>query len=202
MKITSVEYLLSARSATDYPRQSRPEIAFAGRSNVGKSSLINTLLKRRGIAKTSSTPGKTRCINFFLINGSFYFVDLPGYGYAKVSRHEQQQWGGMIEEYLQAGDRRKLVVMLVDCRHAASPLDLQMKQWLDHHSLAHVIVATKADKLSKNQLAQSLRRLGNAFDGSVLLPFSAENETGRLELWRRIQHFIDSDEQPTGGSYA
>jgi len=202
VKVTSVDYLLSARSATDYPRQPRPEIAFSGRSNVGKSSLINALLKRRGIAKTSSTPGKTRCINFFLINGSFYFVDLPGYGYAKVSRQEQKQWGAMIEEYLQAGDRRKLIVMLVDCRHDVSPLDLRMKQWMDHHRLAHVIVATKADKLSKNQLAQSLRRLRKAFGGSELLPFSAVHETGRLELWRRIQHFIDSDEQPTGGSYA
>jgi GTP-binding protein len=192
-----VEYLLSARSAADYPRQSRPEIAFAGRSNVGKSSLINTLLKRRGIAKTSSTPGKTRCINFFLINGSFYFVDLPGYGYAKVSRQEQKQWGAMIEQYLQAGERRKLVVMLVDCRHKPSPLDLQMKQWLDHHRLDHVIAATKADKLSKNQQAQSLRVLRGAFGDAEIIPFSAVNETGRLNLWQRIQHFIDSDEQPT-----
>jgi len=193
VKITSVEYLVSARSRTDYPKKQLPQIAFAGRSNVGKSSLINALLKRKRMARTSSTPGKTQCINFFLINGSFYFVDLPGYGYAKVPRKERQKWGQIIEEYLQWKEIRKMVVLLVDIRHKSSPLDLQMKSWLDFHQLQHVIAATKADKLSTSRRTRCLNVLKEAFAGTDVIPFSAVKGQGRLQLWGLIKGFIESE---------
>ena len=193
MKITSVEYLVSARSKTDYPKKQLPQIAFSGRSNVGKSSLLNALLKRKRIARTSSTPGKTQCINFFLINDSFYFVDLPGYGYAKAPWKERQKWGQIIEEYLQWKEIRKMVVLLVDIRHESSPLDLQMKSWLDFHQLEYIIAATKADKLSTSRRTRCLNVLEQAFTGTAVIPFSAVKGLGRLKLWGLIKGFIESE---------
>ncbi|MEJ2210976.1 MAG: ribosome biogenesis GTP-binding protein YihA/YsxC [Anaerolineae bacterium] len=194
MKITSADYVISARSASDYPPEKLPRIAFVGRSNVGKSSLINTLLKRKKTARISSTPGKTRSINFFLINSSFHFVDLPGYGYARVPRDEQKYWAKMIQEFLQNREAPLLVVLLVDVRHAPSVLDLQMQEWLVHFSVPHVIAATKSDKLSGNQRQRSLAVLRRAFDGSDLIPFSAVSELGRLNLWGRIETFLHTEE--------
>lgn len=190
MKITAVEYLISAVKTRDYPKEIRREVAFVGRSNVGKSSLINALLKRGTVAKVSGTPGKTRCINFFLVNGSFYFVDLPGYGFAKVSRDEQRHWDTMIQEYLKDSNRPKLVVLLVDIRHAPSPLDLAMQEWLRFYQVPFMVVATKADKLSANGKAKSLAVLRKAYPGVPLLAFSSPEETGRLELWGAIRDFV------------
>ena len=126
VKCTSVEFVVSARSTADYPKERRPEIAVAGRSNVGKSSLINALLKRKQVARVSATPGKTRGINYFVVNSSFFLVDLPGYGYARISRDEQRQWERMVRDYLHCADRPKLVLVLVDSRHPPSPLDLAL----------------------------------------------------------------------------
>jgi len=194
VKFTAVEFVTSARSASGYPRERLPEIAVVGRSNVGKSSLINTLLKRRGVAKVSGTPGKTRGINYFRINGSFYLVDLPGYGYAKIAEAERRSWDRMIREYFAETTRRRLVIMIVDIRHALSPLDRTLREWLEAQAAEYVVVATKADKLSGNARAASLRELRAAFPDREILPFSALTELGRLELLGRLQRFIKTDQ--------
>src|SRR5215467_8709615 len=152
MKITGATFVKSATSPEHYPRDGRAEIAFIGRSNVGKSSLINSLLGTKGLARTSSTPGRTQLINFFLINGAFYFVDLPGYGYARVPSEIKREWGPMIEKYLASRPNLVLSIVITDSRHEPSKLDLLMKEWLMQRGLPFVIVATKADKLSSNQL--------------------------------------------------
>lgn len=194
MKFSSVEFVVSARSTADYPKERRPEIAVAGRSNVGKSSLINALLKRRQVARVSATPGKTRGINYFLVNGSFFLVDLPGYGYARVSRTEQQQWERMVRDYLRSHQRPKLVVMLVDSRHSPSPLDLALRDWLVEAGLEFVVVATKADKLSGNERSRNLAVLRRAYPEVEILPFSSVTELGRLQLLGRLQKFLNEQE--------
>src|SRR5215204_4504699 len=152
MKITSAEFIKSAFSEEHWTTDGLSEIAFLGRSNVGKSSLINSLLQRKGLARTSNTPGRTQSINFFLINESFYFVDLPGYGYARVSKTMRQDWGKMAEEYLSERAELRLFIQLVDARHQPTALDRSLHEWLEYHQKHSVVVATKADKLSKNQL--------------------------------------------------
>jgi GTP-binding protein len=194
VKFTAVEFVTSARSASGYPPERLPEIAIAGRSNVGKSSLINALLKRRGVAKVSGTPGKTRGINYFRINGSFYLVDLPGYGYAKVSEAERRSWDRMIREYFAESTRRRLVIMLVDIRHAPSALDRTLREWLEAQACDYLVVATKADKLSGNARAASLRILQAAYPGREILPFSSVTEMGRRELLGWLQRFIRNDQ--------
>ena len=158
MKIKSCRFVRSAVKPEDEPREPGPDVGFLGRSNVGKSSLINRLLGTRGLAKTSSRPGKTRVINYYRINEAFHFVDLPGYGYAKVSKSERATWGPMVERFL---DRRRerivLAVLLVDARHEPTELDHAMQDWLEWRELHHVIVATKADKLSGNGRAAAER---------------------------------------------
>src|SRR5215471_1249455 len=156
MKIKSARFVKSATSSEHYPRDSRPEIAFLGRSNVGKSSLINSLLSVRGLARTSSTPGRTQLINFFLINDSFYFVDLPGYGYARVPLDVKKEWGPMVAKYLARRPNLVLSVLITDARHKPTELDTQMIEWLNSREKPFVIAATKADKLSSNQLRSNL----------------------------------------------
>src|SRR3954466_46019 len=156
MKILSAEFVKSAYDRRHWTTDELPEIAFLGRSNVGKSSLINSLLQRKGLARTSNTPGRTQCINFFLINERFYFVDLPGYGYARVSKSMRSDWGRMAEEYLSERETLTLCVQLVDSRHEPTALDKQLNEWLVHYKKSHIIAATKADKLSSNQLRKSL----------------------------------------------
>ena len=193
MKISSAEFRLSAVSAKQYPRQPLPEVAFAGRSNVGKSSLINTLLLRRGLAKTSSTPGKTQAINFFEINHRFMLVDLPGYGYAKVPRQVQASWKSMIETYLRERERLRAVVQLVDIRHPPTEQDQQLRQWLLHAGVEVVTVATKADKLKRSQRPVHIRdvRLGLQMPSEEqLLLFSSQNREGRHQLWARLEGFL------------
>ena len=165
MKVTSATFVKSATSPEHYPRDGRPEIAFMGRSNVGKSSLINSLLGVRGLARTSSTPGRTQLINFFSINDAFNFVDLPGYGYARVPRDVKKLWGPMVEKYLATRPNLVLSILITDSRHEPTELDLLMRGWLEARGKPFIIVATKADKLSSNQLRASLSR-GSAVLGS------------------------------------
>src|SRR4030042_3921563 len=157
MKITSAEFITSVYPQGKYPAGRYPEVAFAGRSNVGKSSLINTLVNRKGLARTSSSPGKTQSINFYLINRSFCLVDLPGYGYAKVPQQVRKQWSPLIEEYCRNREDLCGVVVIIDARVGPTPLDLSLINWLRTLSMPAIITMTKCDKLSKNKMAQALR---------------------------------------------
>ena len=193
MKISKAEFLLSAVNEKQYPDQSLPEIAFAGRSNVGKSSLLNLLTNRKNLAKVSQNPGKTRQINFFLINDSFRIVDLPGYGYARVSKAESEKWGRMMESYLENRPNLVKVIQLVDSRHEPSALDLQMYDYLRYYGLSGVVVATKADKLSKNELNRNLSLIRKSLSlekDDILLAVSALNKTGTDELISVISQLV------------
>ena len=189
MKIASSEFVKSAFRPSHYATDGLPEIAFLGRSNVGKSSLINSLLQRKGLARTSNTPGRTQSINFFLINESFYFVDLPGYGFAKVSKKMREGWGKMAEEYLASRPQLALSIQLVDSRHKPTTLDTQLHEWLVFHEKPHLIAATKADKVSRSQLQRSLKEIGTALP-SEIIAYSSETGLGREALWAEIQAAI------------
>lgn len=191
MKITSAEFVKSAFERSHWVVDGRPEIAFLGRSNVGKSSLINSLLLRKGLARTSNTPGRTQSINFFLINDSFLFSDLPGYGYAKVSKTMRSDWGKMAEEYLSDREELALCIQLIDSRHPPTPLDIQLNDWLKHHEKPFIVVATKADKSSKTELAKSLKLAKSTLAGSRILTYSATKAHGRDEVWTEIMQAIN-----------
>ena len=194
MKITSAEFIKSAFAKAHWTTDEMPEIAFLGRSNVGKSSLLNSLLQRKGLARTSNTPGRTQCINFFLVNGEFYFVDLPGYGYAKVSKTMRADWGVMAEEYLGEREPLKLSVQLIDSRHAPSELDKQLNEWLVYHRKPHLVVATKTDKLNRSELIKNLRGIENQFgSNSKIIAFSAKSGKGREEVWQHIGEILSGD---------
>ncbi|MGM0689016.1 MAG: ribosome biogenesis GTP-binding protein YihA/YsxC [Bacillota bacterium] len=189
MKVKQVELKAAAYNVDDFPQWDIPEISFIGRSNVGKSSLLNNLVGRKNLARTSSTPGKTRGLYFYLINGKNCFVDLPGYGYAKVSKKERERWAPIIEDYL--GDRLNLrgCIHLIDCRHEPTEDDKLMSGWLRAHTIATVTVATKADKISRGALIKQLaviRRQLGLFEEDLLLPFSARTGSGRDQIWRAI----------------
>jgi len=189
VKIKKAELKAGAYSLGDFPEWDLPEISFLGRSNVGKSSLINNLIGRKNLARTSSTPGKTQGLYFYLLNGKLCFVDLPGYGYAKVSKKEQQRWAPIIEEYLESRGNLFGCVHLVDCRHEPSENDLMMNEWLRMHSIPRVTVATKADKLSRSALLRQIKGIRNSldlFEEETLLPFSARTGDGREQLWKSI----------------
>jgi GTP-binding protein len=186
MKITSAEFTRSAFEQKHWHDDGRPEIAFLGRSNVGKSSLLNALLQRKGLARTSNTPGRTQSINFFLVNETFYFADLPGYGFARVSKQMRAEWGKMAEEYLAEREELALSIQLVDSRHKPTALDIQLHEWLMFNKKDHIIVATKADKLSGNQLQKSLADIGKLLPGSPLIAFSAVTGRGKDALWTEI----------------
>jgi GTP-binding protein len=187
MKITSAEFLKSALKESDWPRDAVREIAFLGRSNVGKSSLINSLLGVRGLARTSSTPGRTQLLNFFLINREFRFVDLPGYGYARAPRALQAEWSAAAGDYLAKRGQLVLSIHIVDSRHEPSKQDLQLHEWLVHHQKPHLIVVTKSDKLSKNELIKNVNRAGQVFKGTDLITYSATKRQGREQLWNAIE---------------
>jgi len=187
MKITSAEFLKSALQQAGWPHDNIPEIAFLGRSNVGKSSLINSLLGVRGLARTSSTPGRTQVLNFFLINRQFRVVDLPGYGYARAPKDVRAEWGSAAEEYLAKREQLVLSIHIVDSRHEPSKQDLQLHEWLVHHHKPHLIVATKSDKLSKNELSRNVKRAAHAFKSDNLLIYSATKREGRDRLWSAIE---------------
>ena len=172
---------------SQFPTSGFPEIAFAGKSNVGKSSLINAMLGRRSLARTSGTPGKTRTINFYEVEKKLYFVDLPGYGYAKVSKSESAKWGGMVEGYLKERQELKTVVLLVDIRHEPGPNDLMLYDWFLHYGVQATVVATKSDKLNKGQLQKHLAMIqkGLGLDAPPI-PFSCKSKDGRDKLWALI----------------
>jgi len=190
MKIISAEFIKSAFHESDWPREAKSEIAFLGRSNVGKSSLINSLLGVRGLARTSSTPGRTQAVNFFLINNSFRFVDLPGYGYARAPKAVKAQWSAAAETYLAKRDQLVLSIHIVDSRHEPSKQDLQLHQWLVHHHKPHLIVATKSDKLSNNELRKNIDRVKRVLESDQILIYSATTKRGQEELWRAIKRSL------------
>jgi GTP-binding protein len=186
MKVRSARFVKSATSPEHYPRDGRPEIAFLGRSNVGKSSLINSLLGVNGLARTSGTPGRTQLINFFLINDGFYFVDLPGYGYAKVPAAIRKEWGPMVEKYLASRPNLVLSVLITDSRRKPTELDQQMIEWLEARQKPFVIAATKADKLSSNQLRANLSRASGESGSNEIVAYSAVTRRGADRLWKLI----------------
>jgi GTP-binding protein len=192
MRITSAEFLKSALWETDWPRDHTPEVAFLGRSNVGKSSLINSLLGVRGLARASNTPGRTQLLNFFLINDQFRFVDLPGYGYAKAPKAIKAEWSQAAEEFLAKREQLVLSIHIVDSRHEPSKQDLQLHEWLVHHHKPHLIVATKSDKLSNNELRQNIKRVASVFRTEQVLIYSATKKRGRDELWGAIEKSLKS----------
>ncbi|MGL4912439.1 MAG: ribosome biogenesis GTP-binding protein YihA/YsxC [Romboutsia sp.] len=189
MKIRSTEITMSAVNKSQYPDEGIPEIALVGRSNVGKSSTVNTLLNRRNFARTSQTPGKTRTINFYLINEEFFFVDLPGYGYAKVAKTEKEKWGAIMERYLQERDELCAIFLLVDIRHEPTNDDVMMYEWIKHFGYNCVVIATKADKISRGQYQKHfsiIRKKLQLEKDEKILPISSLKKTGVEEIWAEI----------------
>ncbi|MYL41605.1 ribosome biogenesis GTP-binding protein YihA/YsxC [Virgibacillus salexigens] len=193
MKVTNAEIVISAVSEKQYPTDQLPEVALAGRSNVGKSSFINKLINRKNLARTSSKPGKTQTLNFYKINEAFYFVDVPGYGYAKVSKKERRKWGKMMETYFEKRSSLKAVLLITDVRHEPTNDDIQMYDYLKYYDLPVVVIATKLDKVPKSKRAKHLKRTKNLFDlepEDILLPFSAETGEGKDEAWSILREYM------------
>lgn len=191
MVIRSVELETVCGITSKLPQNDKMEIAFAGKSNVGKSSLINGLLNRKSLARTSASPGKTQTINFYNVNNQLYFVDLPGYGYAKVSLEVKEKWGKMIERYLHQSSQLRTVFLLIDIRHEPSANDVDMYEWIVHSGFQPVIIATKLDKIKRSQLQKHLKMIRtklNVLPGTVVFPFSSLTKQGRDEIW----DYIDS----------
>lgn len=186
MKIKTIELETVCGITSKLPDNKLPEIAFAGKSNVGKSSLINALVNRKSLARTSSQPGKTQTINFYNLNQELYMVDLPGYGYAKVSAAEKEKWGKMIERYLQKSKQLKLVFLLIDIRHEPSSNDVLMYNWIVHNGFDPVIICTKADKISRGAIPKNVKIIREKLKikpGTVIIPFSAETKQGRDDIY-------------------
>ncbi|MCC2252199.1 ribosome biogenesis GTP-binding protein YihA/YsxC [Virgibacillus sp. AGTR] len=193
MKVINAEIVISAVSEKQYPNDHLPEIALAGRSNVGKSSFINKLINRKNLARTSSKPGKTQTLNFYKINNGFYFVDVPGYGYAKVSKKEREKWGKMMEEYFEKRSSLKAVLLITDVRHEPTKDDIQMYDYLKHYELPVIVIATKLDKVPKSKRAKHIKRTKSVLQmesDDVLLPFSAETGEGKDQAWSIIRNHI------------
>ena len=192
MNVQNVALKVVAGSVKQFPADTLPEIAFVGKSNVGKSSLINSLLGRKSLARTSSAPGKTRTINWYEVDEQLFFVDLPGYGYAKVSKAEQLKWGKVIETYLHKRESLKLVLLLVDVRHAPGEGDQMMMQWLQHYEVPTLVVATKSDKIKRSQYDKQKKIIREVLGISKddLLLYSSETKAGRDEVWQRILDMI------------
>lgn len=179
------------------PENNMPEIAFAGKSNVGKSSLINGLINRKSLARTSQQPGKTQTINFYNVDEELYFVDLPGYGYAKVSEEVKEKWGQLIERYLHSSSRLVIVFLLIDIRHEPSANDVNMYDWIIHNGYEPVIIATKLDKINRSQIAKQIKIIKNKLnvvEGTKVFPFSATSKQGREEIWEYIDLIKDNME--------
>ncbi len=193
MKIKNAELETVCGITSVLPDNQMPEIAFAGKSNVGKSSLINGLLNRKSLARTSSAPGKTQTINFYNVNKELYFVDLPGYGYAKVSRETQEKWGVMIEKYLKTSGQLKAVLLLIDIRHEPSANDRNMYEWINYNGYKPIIIATKLDKINRSQIQKHIKMLKtglNVLPDTTVIPFSATTKQGRDEILELISSMI------------
>ncbi|GAF64109.1 ribosome biogenesis GTP-binding protein YihA/YsxC [Alkalihalobacillus trypoxylicola] len=194
MKVTKSDLATVAVKPEQYPNTLMPEIALAGRSNVGKSSFINKMLNRKALARTSGRPGKTQTLNFYMVNELFYFVDVPGYGFAKVSKKEREAWGKMIETYIQSREPLKAVIQLVDIRHKPSQDDKMMYEWLKHYEIPVIIVATKSDKVPKGKWKKHQKvietELNKHPDDPVVL-FSSESGNGKEEAWKKVQFYLN-----------
>ena len=191
MKIHSAEFLLSASTTRQFPAATLPEIAFAGRSNVGKSTLINSLLNRKKLVKTSATPGKTQLINFFKVNDQFYFVDLPGYGYAKVPESVRRKWQNLVEAYLSERETLRNVVLIIDCRHNPTVQDRQLLEWLEYYQRPSLIVASKIDKLKRGQVQKHLQKIKHDLSiESVPLGHSSMHYGRRDEILKKLVPWI------------
>ena len=193
MEIKKVSLETVCGVTSTLPENQLPEVAFAGKSNVGKSSLINALMNRKSLARTSGQPGKTQTINFYNLNDQIYLVDLPGYGYAKTAKRERELWGEMIERYLHTSDVLRAVFLLVDIRHAPSENDRQMFDWMKYMGFDPVVIATKLDKIKRSQTAKQVKlirdTLGMEKEG-VIIPFSAETKQGREEIWAYLEQYL------------
>ncbi|TFJ93970.1 ribosome biogenesis GTP-binding protein YihA/YsxC [Lentibacillus salicampi] len=193
MKVTNAEIVISAVSQKQYPNDQLPEIALAGRSNVGKSSFINKLIQRKNLARTSSKPGKTQTINFYKMNSQFYFVDVPGYGYAKVSKKEREKWGIMMEEYFEIRETLKACALITDIRHEPTQDDVLMYNFLKYYELPVMVIATKLDKIAKGKRASHIKQTHQILEvqsEDIVIPFSAETGEGKDDAWRAIRQFI------------
>lgn len=195
-EIQHAEIEISAVSPKQYPENGYPEVALAGRSNVGKSSFINTLMNRKKLARTSGKPGKTRTLNFFNIEEKIFFVDVPGYGYAKVSKKEQQKWGDMMNEYFSTREELVLTVLLVDLRHKPTEQDQQMYEFLKYYDVPVLVVATKADKVKKSKQNKHIQQVVNTLDldeEDSILVFSSFDRRGKQEVWNKILEYTKGD---------
>jgi len=193
MKIKNVELEIVCGITSKLPETDKVEIAFAGKSNVGKSSLINALMNRKALARTSATPGKTQTINFYNVNDMMYLVDLPGYGYAKVSEQEKIKWGQLIERYLHTSKQLKAVFLLVDIRHDPSSNDKMMYEWVVSQGYQPIIIATKLDKIKRSQIQKNVKAIKEGLKllpGTVVIPFSAETKQGREEIWELMDSYV------------
>lgn len=198
MKIKSVNLETVCGITSKLPENTLPEIAFAGKSNVGKSSLINALMNRKSYARTSAQPGKTQTINFYNINEELYFVDLPGYGYAKVSLEIKEKWGKMIERYLHKSKQLRLVFLLIDIRHEPSNNDCIMYNWIVEQGFHPVIIATKLDKINRSQVQKHMKIIKEklkVIPGTPMIPFSAQTKQGREEIWDMIEGLVMTDDE-------
>lgn len=198
MIVKNVELVISAVKESQYPSSEVLEVALVGRSNVGKSSLINTLINRKKYARTSSEPGKTRTINFYNLDDKLFLVDLPGYGYAKTSQKEKEKWGKMIETYLKTREQLACIVLLVDIRHEPSKDDIQMMEWLKYFNYGTIVVCTKADKISKTQVAKNIATIKKTLkldQDDKIIAFSADNAQGKDELWNIIDNHCLKESQ-------
>jgi GTP-binding protein len=192
VRVITCEFLAGVVEPRDFPPATLPEVAFLGRSNVGKSSLINALLGRRDLARTSSTPGRTRQVNFFRVNGACLFVDLPGYGFAKVAKSVREQWRVLVEAFLDRAAPGRLTVLVTDARHPPSPLDREMREWLEHREMPFVIAVTKSDKLSRNELNKSLKtHLQEIHRPDQVIPCSAQTRDGIPRIWAAIDGMLN-----------
>lgn len=201
MVIKNVSLDIVCGITSKLPDNQWPEVAFAGKSNVGKSSLINALMNRKSLARTSAQPGKTQTINFYNVNSSMYLVDLPGYGYAKVSVAVKAQWGKMIERYLRTSKVLKAVFLLIDIRHEPSANDKVMYEWIRENGCQPIIIATKVDKLKRSQVAKHLKQVKTGLDvapGTLVIPFSSETKQGREEIWELMNELIRNGEDDKG----
>ena len=197
MKVTNAEFTISAVGPNQYPIDQKVEIALSGRSNVGKSSFINRLIQRKSLARTSSKPGKTQTLNFYHINDLFYFVDVPGYGYAKVSKKEREKWGKMIEEYITTRENLELVLILVDFRHEPSTEDVQMREFLEYYEIPYRIIMTKCDKIPRgkwNKHVSQIRKVFGKPPEELFLTFSSETGEGVEKAWEWIESIVLDEE--------